>query len=154
MPIEQSKVAEFSLIFGPFAMKEKVPGVTAFTYTDEAEVTRRGANNFGNQGPLEITDMYQGVSGSFTIEGSEGEDIVQAIISGTDPTTFVVDDPKVRFPFYIVSNAYEEDGITPIRGHFINYAKLAGHLPGRSGRKDIQLPGKVQQKGQREENQS
>lgn len=126
MPIEQPKVAELHLIFGPYAHASKVPGVTAFPYTDEAEVTRRGANNFGNAGPLEITEQYQGVAGSFTIEGSEGEDIVQAIVSGVDPATFTVDNPKKRFPFYIISNAYEEDGVTPLRGHFINFAKLAG----------------------------
>lgn len=126
MPIEQPKVAELHLIFGPYAYYDKVPGVTGFTYTDEAEVTRRGAGNFGNNGPLEITESYQGVAGSFTIEGSEGEDIVQAIISGVDPSTFTVDNPKKRFPFYIIGNAYEEDGTTPLRGHFINFAKIAG----------------------------
>ncbi|MHB1418481.1 MAG: hypothetical protein ACYCX4_02675 [Bacillota bacterium] len=126
MTIEQAKVSELALIFGPYAYQEDVSGVTAFQYTDESETTRRGANNFGNTGPLNITDSYQGVNGSFTLEGADGEDQLQAIISGTPLASFVLDNPKRRYPFYIVSNAYEEDGSTPVRGHFIDYAKLAG----------------------------
>lgn len=124
--IEQAKVAELHLIFGPYAAYSDVPGVTDFKYNDEANVTRRGQDNFGNQGPLAITDSYQGVSGSFSLEGSAAEDILQAIISGTPPASFAVDNPKKRYPFYIISNAYEEDDVTPLRGHFINYAKLSG----------------------------
>jgi hypothetical protein len=132
MAIEQAKVSELHLIFGPYASCLNIPGVTALNYTDEMEVTRRGANNFGNIGPIAITDGYQGINGSFTIEGAEGEDQLQAIVNGTPLADFKVDNPQKRYPFYIVSNAYEEDGITPIRGHFVNYAKLSG-MPSQVG---------------------
>ncbi|MFO7172055.1 MAG: hypothetical protein DIU70_003670 [Bacillota bacterium] len=122
--IEEVKNAEVTLIFGPFAVAEKVPGVTAFQHTPEHQVQRRGASNFGGRGPVAITSDYQGESGSITIEGIEGDRMLAAILSGEDPAQFVVEDPRRRFPIYIISNSYDDDGVTPLVGHYVHYCKF------------------------------
>lgn len=122
--IEQVSKAELHAIFGPYAYSEKIAGVTAFSHTQEQTVTRHGANNFGGTGPVAVTHNYQGESGSITIEGTQGDSILAALVSGVDPATFVVDNPKNRFPLYFVSNSYDEDGATPIAGHIVIYAKI------------------------------
>lgn len=124
MQIEQLANAELHIVFGPQALSQKVPGVTAFQHTAEQTVTRRGQNNMGNSGPVAITDQYQGETGSVTIEGADGDKILSALLNGVDPTTFVMDSPKTRYPLYLVSNAYDEDGVTPLAGHFVDYAKF------------------------------
>lgn len=123
--IEDVANAELHLIFGPYAVQQKVPGVTGFQHTPEQTVTRRGANNFGNTGPVAITDNYQGETGSITVEGTEAERIIAALLGGVDPATLAfTDDPKVRFPLFIVSNAYDDDNTTPVKGSFVHYAKF------------------------------
>lgn len=122
--IEETANAELHLIFGPYALQQKVPGVTGFQHVSEQTVTRRGQNNFGNTGPVAITDSYQGETGSITLEGAEAEKILAALLSGADPATFVTDNPKTRFPLYVVSNTYDDDGVTPIKGSLVHYAKF------------------------------
>lgn len=124
MKIEQAANAELHAVMGPYVQSSSIPGVTAFQHTSEQTVTRRGQNNFGNSGPIAITDQYMGESGSLTIEGEDGEAILAALLNGVAPASFVMDDPKVRYPLYLVSNAYDEDGTTPIAGHFVKYAKF------------------------------
>ena len=126
MPVEQVKFAELHLVFGPYAYRENVPGVTDFEYDDESETQRVGANSFGARGPIAITDFYQGVQGRFNVVGSDGEAIVLAIANGEDPAQFSVDNPLRRYYFFIAATAYDEDGITPTWCHVIWEAKLNG----------------------------
>lgn len=125
MAFEQARTSELFLIGGPNAWGS-IPGVTEFGYTHESDVTRRGQGSFGANGPRGITEQYNGISGNFSEEGPEGEDAVNAIVTMQDPASFVTGDMSNRYPFYIVANAFEEDGVTPIRSHFVEYAKLSG----------------------------
>lgn len=125
MPFEQARQSELILIAGANAWGT-IPGATEFGYTHESDVTRRGAGSFGANGPRGMTEVYNGVSGNFSVEGSEGEDAINAIATMQSPTGFVTGDMSNRYPFFIVANAYQEDGVTPIRSHFVKTAKLSG----------------------------
>jgi hypothetical protein len=122
--VEQVANAEVHAVFGPYALQQKLAGVTAFQHTEEQTVKRLGMNNFGGTGPVAITDDYQGESGQVTIEGIDGDKALIALMNGNPPATHVVDNPKNRYPLYLVSNAYDEDGTTPLRGDFVSYAKF------------------------------
>ncbi|MCQ4363141.1 hypothetical protein KQR54_18755 [Mycobacterium gordonae] len=123
MAYEQARQSELILVAGPVAWG-KIPVVTEFGYTHESDVTRRGQGSFGAHGPRGITEVYNGIAGTFSHDGPEGESAVDAITTMQDPADFVTGDVSNRYPFYIIANAYEEDGETPIRGHFVEYAKL------------------------------
>jgi hypothetical protein len=122
--IEEVARADFHAAFGPYAYQEKIPGVTAFSTNSETTVTRRGAQNFGNTGPVAVTSTYMGEAGSVTIEGIEGYNALKALWNGDPVATHVVDDPKRNFPLYLVANSYDEDGTTPLTGRFVSFTKV------------------------------
>lgn len=138
MPFEQPRQSKLILIAGPNAWGA-IPGVTEFGYTHESDVTRRGQGSFGANGPRGITEVYNGISGNFSEEGPEGEDAVNAIATMQDPASFVTGDMSNRYPFYIVGLAYEEDGVTPIRSHYVEYAKLGGAPKAVAGQNAMQF---------------
>jgi len=125
MPFEQARNAELYLIGGPFSWS-LVSGATAFGYNHEEDTQRRGAGAFGASGPLGITQTYQGVSGSFDIEGVDGEDVVNAVATRQAISGFISGDLSQKYPFYIVSNVLDEDKETVLRSHLVFGAKLAG----------------------------
>ncbi len=137
MAFEQARTSELILVTGPYAWGT-IPGVTEFGYTHESDVTRRGQGSFGSHGPRGITEIYNGIAGNFSLEGSEGEDAVTAISTCQDPAGFVFGDVSNRYPMYLVSNAFEEDGVSPIRGHFVEYAKLNGMPKAVAGTSAVQ----------------
>jgi hypothetical protein len=120
--VEKLKNAELHAVFGPYALAQKFAGITKFGHTSERQVNRRGAQNFGGLGPVAIDDMYLGESGSIEYEGLNADNILQALLNGADPATWVVDNAKNNFPLYLVCNVFDEDGTTPLLSRFVSYA--------------------------------
>ncbi|MTI83436.1 MAG: hypothetical protein FH756_05895 [Firmicutes bacterium] len=123
MPVRQNKNSKLFVIGGPNAYGE-IPGVQAFGYDPQRTLQRRGTNTFSGDGPVAITDNFEGVTGSFDIEGVEGEKAVMAYAARQDLTTFVSYHPSNNMPVYIVAKNFDDDGVTPLSCDFIDTAKI------------------------------
>lgn len=121
---EQNPNSHLTLIGAPYAWGE-LPGVQAFGYNQLRTVTRRGTKTFGTAGPSGITKNYEGVSGTFDVEGTDGENAVLAYASRTALASFVSYDPVAGLmPAYLVANIFDDDGETPLRSHLVYNAEL------------------------------
>ena len=123
MPVRQNKNSKLFLIGGPYSYGE-VPGVQAFGYSPQRTLQRRGINTFSGDGPVAITDNYEGVTGSFDVEGTDAEKAVMAYASRQALDAFVSYHPSNNMPLYIVAKNYDDDGVTPIGCDFVDTAKL------------------------------
>lgn len=125
---EQTPNSHLILIGSPNTQGE-IPGVQAFGYNQLRTVTRRGTKTFGTAGPAGITKNYEGVSGSFDVEGVDGENAVLAYASRTALGSFITFDPVAGLmPAYLVANIFDNDGTTPLRSHLVSGVEL-GQLP-------------------------
>ena len=121
--VKQNKNTQLFLIGGPYCHGE-VPGVQKFSYDPQRKLTRRGTNTFFGDGPVAITDNYEGVTGNFETDGAEGEQTVLAFASRQAVADFVSYHPSNNMPVYIVNKAFEDDGVTPLGCDFIDTAKI------------------------------
>lgn len=123
MPVRQNKNSKLFIIGAPMAYGE-IPGVQAFGYDPQRRLERRGINTFSGDGPVAITDSFEGVTGSFDVEGVDGEKAVMAYASRQDLTSFVSYVPTKNMPVYIVTKNFDDDGVTPLGCDFVDTAKI------------------------------
>jgi len=123
MPVRQNKNSKLFIIGSPNAYGE-IPGVQAFGYDPQRTLQRRGINTFSGDGPVAITDNFEGVTGSFDVEGVDGEKAVMAYAARQALTSFVSYHPSNNMPVYIVAKNFDDDGVTPLSCDFIDTAKI------------------------------
>ncbi|HBX22672.1 MAG TPA: hypothetical protein DEF34_03390 [Desulfotomaculum sp.] len=123
MPVRQNKNSELHVIGGPFAYGE-IPGVQAFGYDPQRTLQRRGNNTFSGDGPVAITDNFEGVTGSFDVEGVDGEKAVMAYAARQALASFVSGHPTSNMPVFIVAKNFDDDKVTPLGCDFIDTAKI------------------------------
>ncbi len=123
MSVRQNKNSKLFIIGGPYAHGE-IPGVQAFGYDPQRKLERRGMNTFSGDGPVAITDNFEGVTGSFDVDGVEGETAVMAYASMQAVTGFVSYHPNHNYPLYLVAKNFADDGVTPLSCDFIDTAKI------------------------------
>lgn len=121
--LRQNKNSKLYVIGGPQNWGE-VPGVQAFGYDPQRTLQRRGTNTFSGDGPVGITDNFEGVTGQFEVEGVDAEKAVMAYASRQALTSFVSYHPSNNMPVFIVAKCYDDDGVTPIGCDFIDTAKI------------------------------
>ena len=123
MPVRQNKNSKLYVIGGPHAYGE-IPGVQAFGYDPQRRLERRGINTFSGDGPVAITDNFEGVTGSFDVDGVDAEKAVMAYAARVAVTSFVSYTPSSNMPVYIVAKNYDDDGVTPLGCDFVDTAKI------------------------------
>lgn len=123
MPVRQNKNSKLFIVGGPYAYGE-IPGVQAFGYDPQRKLERRGMNTFSGDGPVAITDQFEGVTGSFDVEGIDGETAVMAYASMQAIEDFVSYHPNANYPIYLVAKNFADDGSTPLSCDFIDTAKI------------------------------
>lgn len=123
MPVRQNKNSKLFVIGGPYAYGE-IPGVQAFGYDPQRKLERRGNNTFSGDGPVAITDSFEGVTGSFDAEGVDAEKAVLAYASRQALSTFISYHPVNNMPVYIVAKNFDDDGVTPLGCDFVDTAKI------------------------------
>ena len=123
MSVRQNKNSKLFLIGGPFTYGE-VPGIQAFGYEPQRKLERRGTNTFSGDGPVAITDTFEGVTGTFEVEGTDAERAVMAYASRQALATFASYHPSNNMPVFIVAQCFDDDGVTPIGCDFIDTAKI------------------------------
>ena len=124
MPIRQNKNSHLILIGAPYAWGE-IPGVMVFGYDPQRKVERWGFVP-ADTGPVLVNSSYEGVTGSFGVEGSDGEKAVLAYAARQSISSFVSYCSSVNLPIYLVAKTFDDDGVTPIGCDFIDTAKLGG----------------------------
>ncbi|MBC9783548.1 hypothetical protein H1S01_03350 [Heliobacterium chlorum] len=138
MGLRQNKNSHLFMIGGPYAWGE-IPDTQAFGFDPQRKVERRGNNTFGGRGPVAITDNYEGVTGSFEVEGTRGEKTALAYANRKQPSAFINDPPHTNMPIYLVSKDFDDDGVTPLGGSVIDTAKIGNKQRGvRTG--NVQFP--------------
>ena len=123
MPVRQNKNSKLFIIGGPYAHGE-IPGVQAFGYDPQRKLERRGTNTFSGDGPVAITDNFEGVTGSFDVEGAGAEKAVLAYATRQALASFVSYHPSNNMPVFLVAKSYDDDGVTPLGCDFIDTAKI------------------------------
>lgn len=123
MPVRQNKNSKLFVIGGPYAYGE-IPGVQAFGYDPQRKLERRGNNSFSGDGPIAVTDNFEGVTGSLDVEGVDGEKAVMAYASMQALPDFVSYHPNNNFPVYLVAKNFADDGTTPLSCDFVDTAKI------------------------------
>lgn len=123
MALRQNKNSKLFVIGGPQVWGE-VPGVQAFAYDPQRTLQRRGTNTFSGDGPVGITDNFEGVTGQFEVEGVDAEKAVMAYASRQALDAFVSYHPSSNMPVFIVAKCFDDDGKTPIGCDFIDTAKI------------------------------
>lgn len=121
--LRQNKNSKLYLIGGPFAYGE-IPGVQAFGYDPQRKLERRGTNTFFGDGPVGITDNFEGVTGQFEVEGADAEKAIMAYASRQALANFVSYHPSNNMPLFIVAKCFDDDGVTPLGCDFIDTAKI------------------------------
>ena len=138
MPFELNRNAQFHIITsagiltGTFAdsagvtaamLANCIPGITDFGYDHELGVERKGEGQFGVNKPIDLTDSYKGIKGTFTAEGSEGEKAVLAALAGVARSSFVNAVYNKMRKAYLVANITDDDG-SPLNAHFCDTVKI------------------------------
>lgn len=121
--LRQNKNSKLFLIGGPFCYGE-IPGVQAFGYDPQRTLQRRGTNTFSGDGPVGITDNFEGVTGQFEVDGVDAEKAVMAYASRQLLSSFASYHPSNNMPVFIVAKCFDDDGVTPIGCDFIDNAKI------------------------------
>ena len=123
MAVQQNKNSKLFLVGGPLSWGE-VPGVQAFGYDPQRTLQRRGTQTFSGDGPVAITDNFEGVTGTIEVDGADAVKAIQAYASRQSLTDFVSYVPSHNMPLFIVAQSFDDDGKTPLICDFIDSAKI------------------------------